>query len=358
MKLIKLISTLLIFSILFAGSCGGGSSDDSDAQAAAFSFSDIPGLPAWEDNMRTFGQNHCKEIRDSAKSFDDRLAASYYDAILVYSKIYQHTGDSSWIPCISGAKEIYRDRYVIANNGKVPGYWNFTEGLTRDFEKRGDQISKKAAILLSTQAAFAVDDTPLSSTTDSLLSREVAYAIVSYLDAERLGQPRRPRLEQLVDQALGHLDQWFVRKSAPYIRPFMVALTARALIMYQEVTSDPRILPALRNAADWLWEHTWNQNHKAFQYTDRKVESGGTELAPDLNLLIAPMYAWIYRQTGILAYRQHAEMIFDGGVSGAYVQGAKQFNQNYFWSFELVSWLKQGPKSQTAPALPVTPINP
>lgn len=328
---------------LVCNSCGGGSSD-SDAQAESFSFGDIPGLSDWEAHMRTFGQEHCKEIDDSSRSFDERLSATYYDAILVYQLIGEYTSDSSWVACASAAKEIYRDKYVLANDGKVPGYWNFTEGLTLNFEKRKDIASKNAAILLSTQAAFAAESTPLTSTQDALLSREVAYAIVSYLDAERLGEAHRPRLEQLVDQALGHLDQWFVKKSAAYIRPFMVALTARALIKYQEAKGDSRILPALRGAADWLWAHTWNPEHKAFQYTDRNVESGGTELAPDLNLLIAPLYAWLYRETGVLTYRQRAEIIFKGGVAGAYVQGAKQFNQNYFWSFDGVRWLKQGPK--------------
>jgi hypothetical protein len=30
--------------------------------------------------------------------------------------------------------------------------------------------------------------------------------------------------------------------------------------------------------------------------------------------------------------------VFAGGVKGAYLAGAKQYNQNYMWSFDYVRW--------------------
>jgi hypothetical protein len=71
---------------------------------------------------------------------------------------------------------------------------------------------------------------------------------MSYLNAEALGEPRRARMTQLADQALAHIDQWFVKKSSRqpkgsdvpeatgqyYIQPFMVGLTTQALIQYWE----------------------------------------------------------------------------------------------------------------------------
>src|SRR5207302_4670067 len=131
----------------------------------------------------------------------------------------------------------------------VPGYYNFTQGLTMDYLRTGDATSKDAVILLSQNAAFAPDGTPLEWTKDAKFSREVAYTIMAYLNAEKVGAPRRSRLEQLVDQALHHIDQWFVSKSASYVQPFMVGLTAEALIMYDDIRPDPRIPPAIKIAA-------------------------------------------------------------------------------------------------------------
>jgi hypothetical protein len=233
---------------------------------------------------------------------------------------------------------------VIANDGLVPAYWNFSQGLTEDFLKSGDENSKNSILRMSTRATFASDETPLSYTKDALLSREVAYTIVSYLDAAKLGQPNRPRLKHLVDQALGHIDQWCVSETAQYVRPFMVGLTARALIKYYQRKHDRRIIPALTRAADWLWNNTWDQKSLSFRYTDREVESGGTEPAPDLNLLIAPMYAFLYRETGHARFLKRGDLIFKGGVEHAFVESAKQFNQSYIWSFDYVKWRKAGPK--------------
>ena len=318
--------------------CGGDSSSETSSGSAPPPGFSPPELARWEAQMKTYGQQHCQELRDSRLSADERLTATYYDGEWVYYQISQYTGDKSWLSCAQLAETIYRDGYVVANKGAVPGYWNFSHGLTLDFLQSGDRASREAAISLSKNAAFARDDTPAEWTVSADLSREVAYAMMSYLNAERLGQPRRSRLNLLVDQALGHMNQWFVQKSAPYVRPFMVALTSQALISWYEVSNDERVVPAIMRAANGLWNDCWLPASEAFMYTDRQTASGGQEPAPDLNLLIAPVYGWLYQQTRQEKYRERGDQIFAGGVRQAGLGGAKQFNQNYRWSFSYVRW--------------------
>ena len=193
-------------------------------------------------------------------------------------------------------------------------------------------------MLLTQNAAFAADTVPLSATVSTEQSREVAYIIHALLNAEDMNEPHRPKLDLFVDQALGHFDQWFVSKTSLYVRPFMVALSAHALINYYEHTGDPRIIPALITGLDWLWDHTWDGHAAAFRYTDRVVPSGGTDPAPDLNLLIAPAYAWVYRQTKEQRFADRADQIFFGGSQLAFLNNGKQFNQNYRWSFDFIKW--------------------
>ena len=85
-----------------------------------------------------------------------------------------------------------------------------------DGEHTSDATSKQAAVLLSQNAAYCGDATPLEWTAGPVMSREVAYCLMSYLNAEALGEPRRARMTQLADQALGHIDQWFVSKSSAH----------------------------------------------------------------------------------------------------------------------------------------------
>lgn len=292
----------------------------------------------WESRMKSYGNTHCNNLASSSLSFDTKLAATYYDAEFVFRQIGDYLKDSFWYGCATRAESVYRDQYVIANNGGVPGYWNFTQGLLQDYLATGDSTSKNAVNLLANNAAFAPDTTPLSSTVSADYSREVAYTIEAYLNAEELGAPRRARLKSLVDQAFGHLDQWFISKTAPYVRPFMVGLTAHALIVWYEKSGDPRVIPALTTALDWLWDHTWLPSSGAFMYTDRQTSSGGMEPAPDLNLLIAPAYGWLWHQTGTRRFIDRGDQIFTGGVNGASITGAKQFNQSYRWSFDFLKW--------------------
>ncbi len=333
--MIKSFACALIL-ILSISSCGGnGEADSSSTELKG----DIPELSRWESQMITYGRKVCDKIQNESPSSEVALADTYYDAEWVFYRIAAYTGDDSFKSCANSAEKIYRDNYVFPNKGGIPGYWIFTHGLVTDYQLTGDSSSKDAVILLSQAAAFAPDSTPLSETADASLSREVAYNIMSYLNAEIVGAQRRPRLSQLVDQALGHLNQWFVSKSAPYVRPFMVALTAQALIMYFESTGDPRIPPALETAADALWNNTWLPAQECFMYTDRNTDSGGQEPAPDLNLLIAPMYGWLYRNSGQQRFLERGNQIFAGGVKFAFLDGTKQFNQSYRWSFDYVNWV-------------------
>ena len=295
-------------------------------------------LNQWQQQMLHFGQQHANSL--SGLSGDAALNAIYYDAARVFYQIADYTHDPSWLAPAHEAATIYRDQFVIPSNGAVPGYWNFTGGLLLDYQHTGDVRSKDAIVLLSKNAAFAVDGTPLEWSASTVQSREVAYSIMSYLNAETVGQPHRARLDDLVTQAIGHLDQWFVSKTAPYLQSFMAGLTMEALIQYNTaVGGDPRILPAIQSAVDSMWSHNWLSGNQSFQYVDQQLSGvGGPDPSPDLNMLIAPAYAWMYHETGNPMYQQEADAIFKGGVEDAYLQGEKQFNQNYLFAFDFLTW--------------------
>jgi len=344
----------------------------------------IPELIRWEQNMLTYGVYWGERLKGlpsdlltpATRENQPKLAETFYDAQRVYFQIADYTNDPLWNGYAAEAEKAYRDDYVLEYNGVVPGFWNFTQGLLQDYLRTRDQTSKQTVILLSQNAAFARDGTPLADDpatltslegTESLhLSRETAYAIMSYLDAEEVGEPRRDRLATLVNQALGHIPQWLGEVppiltgdnpdtpavesySEFYVRPFMMGLTAEALIQFHQKTGDSRILPALTKMADWLWEKLWKPDAEAFQYTDRDTQhEPGNDSFPtaDLNMLIAPLYAYLHYQTGEDRFLQRGDQIFAGGVKNAeleIVSTAKQFMQNYRTSFRYVAWRKMQP---------------
>jgi chitodextrinase len=298
----------------------------------------IPRLQEWEDNMRQWGQTHCQPIAGMWEGY-----VWYYDGMRVYQQIADYTGDAAWLTCADYSKEVYRG-YVLQNNGGVQGWRVFPHGLRSDFLRNGDEASRQAVHLLALNSAFASK----GGGVDPGLVRETAYLVHAYRAAESLGDPQHPKFDRAVDFLLGHLDQWFVSETEPYMQPFMVGLACEALIQYYEESRDPRVPPAIKTALDALWNWAWVAEDMSFFY-----ESTGdtTQGAPDLNMLIAPAFGWLYAMTGDVSYRERGDLIFEGGVLGAWLGGGKQFSQNYRWSPDYVKWRSTAPDTEppTAP---------
>src|SRR5579885_750702 len=181
----------------------------------------IPRLAEWEANMTTYGKQHCAKLAPKTADWATQAESIYYDGERVFYQIALYTNDPSWKDCAARAEAIYRDGYVLPHQGGAAGFNNFSGGLRMDYHLTQDATSQRAVTLLAQNAAFAKDGTPLNWTADAFYSREVAYVIMAYLNAEAVGEPRRPRLTDMINQALDHIDQWFGRKSASFVRPFM-----------------------------------------------------------------------------------------------------------------------------------------
>lgn len=291
----------------------------------------IPGLQQWEVNMKEYGVQFGNEkLLRIGSDYVSEAYAWYYDGPRVFYQIANYTEDSQWHEFAEQWLETYRG-YVFELHGRVPGWRVFPEGLYMHFERSGDEQSKEAAILLSKSTPYA----SVGGGAGEEYSRETAYCINAYLVAEALGEPRHPQLEQAVEYALGHIDQWFVQNSSMNWAPFMFGLTCEALISYHDtVSKDPRILPAIKMGLEECWKQAWIEEQQAFFYR----ADNPTNAAPDLNLLVAPAFGWVYLQTGETKYRDWGDELFAGGVLGARLGGGKQFSQNYRWSFDYVKW--------------------
>lgn len=351
LKMKKIFAQIKLLTVII------GSSFFVSAQTSPVAIQPIPNLSDWQSNMIVYGQQLCNRL-PTYTGFDqwnnpNGLIETYYDAESVFYQIADFTGNPAWRQCAQYAEQIYRDRYVMnannGNGGNVPGYWNFSTGLTRDFQLTGDVNSKQAAILLSQNAAFARDNTPIEETASAITMREVSYAIISYLDAEDLGEPRRERLGHLVTQQLGHLDQVSTPNGfqTTCTNVFMAALATDALIRFYEKTNDPRIPPKLKILADRLWTSHWQPTSKSFKYYNYgspcQTNIISIDASPDLNLMIASLYGWLYHQSGNLTYLYRGDKIFAGGVTQSFLGNGKQFDQNYRGSFNYVRWRMETP---------------
>jgi hypothetical protein len=320
----------------------------------------IPEKDAYERNMRQYGTQVCQTNLMNPGSLDGKVGATYYDAEAVFYQIGDYFSDASWVACATSAEAVYRDTYVMRSDvmGGVPGYWNFAEGLYIDFKKSGDAVSKDAVHLLATKGAYCSDTVPAEWTAGAHMAREGSFCLLAMIRDEQLGKPHRARQDLLTGQLLNMVDLWASYQAlaptaefdgAPqcigknYFQPFMAGLLMRTLIESNAVKADPRIPQAIKKLVDFTWAQAWNATDKSFWYENCTNGVGTPWLlskqgAPDLNLLIAPAFAWLYNNTGDAKYRDQGDAVFAGGVTGAWLDGAKQFNQNYMWSPNYIRW--------------------
>lgn len=331
-----------------------------------------PGLDDWEENMVDYG-SRLGDAMVAQGAFLDRLKMNYYDGQRIFLQIADYTGqDEPWETYAEAAEDTYKT-YLERNDFGAAGHMRFPHGLFMDWKRNGDSQSREYLLLLRDRAAVSNPEIPKhrKQWRDPRYSREVAYALENQVLAERAGGARQPeRVDLFVGMALAHIDAWTTGEfghSDPewrFCQAFMAGLTATALITYDDHRAttdrgrDPRVLPRVESLADWLWQTMWiagvgggggdwypheDSRLGAFEYVQPTVDGVGSESpAPDLNLLIAPMYGWLYEQTGASRFRDRGDAIFAGGVAMASLKHNKLFNQNYRDSFDYVQWRRNG----------------
>jgi hypothetical protein len=300
--------------------------------------------------MVVYGQKYCGTAIARKESTVD-----YYDGNAVFRQIKAYdianklTGDpAQWDRCISQAQATYIAQLA---NGRISGHHNFTMGL-RMAAQAGDREAGSWVLQLASnpqasawQKLWANTNAPYWMTA----MREDSYQLEAFTNAAMLGSPQPQKTEQVVDNLLSFIH--CITTECPQsgiFESFMGGLMSKALIEYSESNpADARILPALMALADWMWANAWNtwegQDAFAYQWYTHKI--GYRECDPcelrHTNHVVAPLYAWLYRQTGQQKYQIEGDAVWHGAFelppANLYFQG-KTFDQNFRWGFKYVEW--------------------
>jgi hypothetical protein len=307
-----------------------------------------PLFDQWKADVVKYADMHGAKLLDTTLSGADRLDRCYYDAAKIYHSLAEYFHRPDYLLVRDEAIKIYRDGYLAPNNYKASGKDIFPDGLYLHYLDTKDERSKDALLRMSLNAAYAQKGEPIRTWIGPLWSsREAAYNLRTDIFAEKLGSTDTD-IDALRDICLGHLAKWraildgtnaapnsVYGESLEDCRPFMAGLTCEALITYYERTPEVPIRIAITDTLNIMWEKMYVPASKAFCYTDRAIPGVGDRApAPDVNMLIAPAYAWIGQV-------DRADLLFEGSVQGAFLSGHKQFNQSTRWVFEYLKWRAQ-----------------
>ncbi|MDQ2710938.1 MAG: hypothetical protein M3Y72_06095 [Acidobacteriota bacterium] len=191
--------------------------------------------------------------------------------------------------------------------------------------------------MLATNSAFAGGG---GSPSDNGI-RETAYIAEAYMEAERVGEPRNPKLAQAAGYLIDDFRRIFITGGYKIHQPFFDGLAAEALIEYYELVRDPRVPPAIKLMLDGDWAAYDPKSHQLVYNPDPPgptCSEGCRKYFPDLTNLIDPAYAWYWRYSGDDLYRQRGDEMFGNAMLTDISYSGKIFSQNYRWSFDYVRW--------------------
>lgn len=345
---------------------------------------------AWYAIINEFAGYRNTKLVDNAFDINLVLNDVYYDGELVSYRLADFLGSvSTYNTYADNCYHVYITNYAVPSSYQLPGYWCFLEGLIEAYIRRG--IAQR---LTDAQSIMAVDggrymypgspglnDEGRTIHTRHEISREFAYGILNLRQLRRiqnLTTDQTTLLNSRYADSLTIIDDWSgnvggapATQNATYFRPFMGAITAHALInFYEQFASASQkitILAKLTQLANYAYLRCWNST--AFNYTDRDVGvAEDLQPQPDLNMLIAPWFAWLWSVTYDETWRTKARAAFEGGVpiyvggfwqSGSYLGGqsavgvqGKQLDQQLVWGAKYWDYIEiEAPTPDPAPVI-------
>lgn len=276
----------------------------------------------------------------------------YYDQTEVMYNIAQYTGDpTTWHPAMTNPRDWY---HTFSDNrtpvGNVEGYELYPRGVYYYWLVNGGTASEDLMTELATNCVWTQDSADYTGYNNYVYSREMSYIINTYLYQQKMfGGAKRENYDEVIGYVKSHPVEWFDTHAGTWtpgaMQPFMVALTMRTLIEHYDKYADAAVPGLIKQCLDGIWTHAWMSGNQAF-YENSDLD---TTPAPDLSLLIAPGFAWYYRQIvlhgapgNVATYRDRGNLVWEGGVLNADLSTTanlgKRFNQNYTWSFKYVEW--------------------
>jgi hypothetical protein len=319
------------------------------------------GSPATVANLGSYDTTQLNSGTIYAEQFpwapSDLVSSNYYDLALTLYAAYYRTGDAYWLN---------KARYVASTWRDSPNNQNIVKYLGGDYSV-GSTIPPGRSMSTLGLAVLAIENNDASArnivnqqarlveqvwgVTNWSDAREKGYELMALVASNLLGDGHLTSARTALDTILSYQNPagyWDGTSSlcpaGPFVNNFMDAILAEALVLYDRVIGDPRIVPALQSWAAWEWNTQWLPGSLSFQYSNVNDTNCGTVPATDLNGLFLPAWGYLYSKTGDTTYKTQGAQIFSGVVSALNViTSEKHYAQFYRSSGRYLGFVAQMP---------------
>jgi hypothetical protein len=319
-----------------------------------------PNGSLWLDRFRQFDDQHWEWAHgvgatDVAAYGGLWAYLNYYDRAKIYYAMLEITGDEKYRVRAREVAYSYLSQYLEPSYNSS-GWWSMGVGMALAYLDTKDERFRKAIGQMGTTfTIYNLATNPYDGRTISRVLENLLFA--RYLDAPSEttggGVPAVTDWDAMLRKKFDDCLRWQDADGCwrfnpdeegkiPPAQPFMIGLTNATFRDYARLfENDPRILPSIKRSCDWCWDKMWDPAAKAFYYLEYPgYKDWGTNGdpprgAPDLNGLMLKGFAHVHEQTGDEEYARRCGLIMEGilGIGtnheGAYLWGAKQFNQAF-----------------------------
>ncbi|WP_414475753.1 hypothetical protein [Microvirga sp. M2] len=295
----------------------------------------------YENRFRVFAERHW---RSDGHAWD---AANYYDRAKIFYVWWARTGDDTLLKRAGDLAVDYRTNYLEANDYGTSAHWSQIAGVALHYLATGDEASRTAVGRVADTFAQPYYSDNVGNVKAEMDQRIQARTLESFLYAKQINAPSAAgnNWDKLLTSSLDKIlsaqaadGAWHFSNSDGAVVPFMAGMLNDTLIdYYTNYKADARIPAAIKKSVDYLWSHTWDEKSQSFNYIEFNAKGEVKEPAPDLNNMIVDGFGFVYKMTGDATYKERGDKIFAGGVNGAWLEGSKQFNQQYTTSYRYAS---------------------
>jgi hypothetical protein len=302
----------------------------------------VAGAVRYDADFRTFGD---RLWQAGAANWTE----NYYDRAAIYLAMWARTGDPEFWDRGTQIAVNYRRDYLEANSYGSSPHWAQLQGVALHYLLTGDERSRYAigrtaqtfTYFLERYAQMNIGEIESRIRARTLEAHLLAWRLNVTLENGRTTPYWASAIDKMItDIAETQSPSGQFRYSAycmvtlNYMDGMLDDQLAQVHRYYRE---DPRIVSVIKRNADYLWTQ-WDARTGGFRYAYQDCGSGETTSNSDLNGLMLNAFAFTYAQTQDPVYRTRADAVFQGGVSGAFLYGSKQFNQQYATSYRYFAY--------------------
>jgi len=313
---------------------------------------------------------------------DDTTSAIYitgqqYDRVALWYRYWWRTGDTTWLNRAQTWGRIWRDGYVLPNDGAVQTYYAHVEGMAIDWFVTGDSASRSAVLQIANKMNSWINS---MKTTQYRDGRIQGYAVLDVLWPALLNLPDTLRdNDSTADAGIDSLISWYAAQDARpghwYLHGYSATScpgeslqanfqVSHALLYtlgryYDLVDNTKDTIPVIIKATlDTIWADRHPDSTTITYLSDYCSATNDTSYGggKDLGGLFVAPNAWYFRwtcnnSTCDSTYFYRADTMLSGLIDHVYwgpqiignTGGNKQYNQSFSWSQLGLYWLSGGP---------------